>query len=196
MMKHNYFLPKTCLTNFNASDCGSREEFPCETVQILNDHCDEVWFCRFSPDGLKLATGSKDNTVIIWDVDPVSSVNNLLFKIISARILQETLTCSVRKTLDGHSYGVAYVSWSPDGLYLIACGPEDCPELWVWNIETGDIHCKVNNSTDDSLTSCSWHKDGKKFVTGGTRGQFYQCVSKLITKYLTGADTYLKKKRI
>jgi len=48
-----------------------REEFPCETVQILNDHCDEVWFCRFSPDGLKLATGSKDNTVIIWDVDPV-----------------------------------------------------------------------------------------------------------------------------
>jgi WD repeat-containing protein 26 len=49
-----------------------RDEFPCETVQILNDHCDEVWFCRFSPDGLKLATGSKDNTVIIWDVDPVS----------------------------------------------------------------------------------------------------------------------------
>jgi WD repeat-containing protein 26 len=99
----------------------------------------------------------------------------------------------VRKTLDGHSYGVAYVSWSPDGLYLIACGPEDCPELWVWNIETGDIHCKVNNSTDDSLTSCSWHKDGKKFVTGGTRGQFYQCVSELITKSLTCAETSLKK---
>ena len=120
-------------------------------------------------------------------------MNHLLVKIITAGNLQETLTCSVRKTLDGHSYGVAYVSWSPDGLYLIACGPEDCPELWVWNIETGDIHCKVNNSTDDSLTSCSWHKDGKKFVTGGTRGQFYQCVSELITKSLTCAETSLKK---
>lgn len=52
----------------------SKEMFPCETSQILNDHCDEVWFCRFSPDGLKLATGSKDTTVIIWDVDPVSFI--------------------------------------------------------------------------------------------------------------------------
>lgn len=50
----------------------SKDQFPSETSQVLNDHCDEVWFCRFSPDGLKLATGSKDSTVIIWDVDPVS----------------------------------------------------------------------------------------------------------------------------
>lgn len=49
-----------------------REQFPCETVQILKEHCDEVWFCRFSNDGKKLATGSKDTTVIIWDVNPVS----------------------------------------------------------------------------------------------------------------------------
>lgn len=39
---------------------------------MLNDHCDEVWFCKFSADGLKLATGSKDTTIMIWDVDPVS----------------------------------------------------------------------------------------------------------------------------
>ncbi|XP_046387568.1 WD repeat-containing protein 26 [Ischnura elegans] len=135
----------------------TREQFPCETIQILNDHCDEVWFCRFSPDGLKLATGSKDTTVIIWDVDP------------------ETLVCKNRKTLEGHSYGVAYLSWSPDSRHVIACGPEDCPELWVWNAETGELRVKVSQSPEDSLTSCSWHRDGKKFVTGGIRGQFYQC---------------------
>lgn len=49
-----------------------RHAFPGTTVQILSDHCDEVWIARFSPDGSKLATGSKDSTVIIWDVDPVS----------------------------------------------------------------------------------------------------------------------------
>jgi len=53
-------------------NCG-KEQFPCHTIQVLNDHCDEVWYCKFSPDGLKLATGSKDMTVIIWDVDPVST---------------------------------------------------------------------------------------------------------------------------
>lgn len=50
----------------------SRNAFPGTPVQILSDHCDEVWIARFSPDGSKLATGSKDSTVIIWDVDPVN----------------------------------------------------------------------------------------------------------------------------
>lgn len=48
-----------------------RRQFPCYTQQILTEHCNEVWFCKFSNDGTKLATGSKDTTVIIWQVDPV-----------------------------------------------------------------------------------------------------------------------------
>lgn len=91
--------------------------------------------------------------------------------------MQDTLTCSHRKTLEGHSYGVAYIAWSPDSTHLIACGPEDCPELWIWNIESDELRVKVSHSPEDSLTSCSWHRDGKKFVTGGIRGQFYQCAS-------------------
>lgn len=41
-------------------------------LQVLNEHCDEVWYCKWSPDGMKLASGSKDNTVMIWDFDPVA----------------------------------------------------------------------------------------------------------------------------
>ncbi|UYV63223.1 WDR26 [Cordylochernes scorpioides] len=50
----------------------SKEQFPCETIQVLKDHSDEVWFCRFSHDGTKLATGSKDATIKVFTVDPVS----------------------------------------------------------------------------------------------------------------------------
>ena len=46
-----------------------RDQFPSVTLQTLNDHCDEVWFCRFSPDGTKLATGSKDGSLVIWEID-------------------------------------------------------------------------------------------------------------------------------
>ena len=35
----------------------------------------------------------------------------------------------------------------------------------------------MNHSAEDSLTCCAWYPDGRKFVTGGMRGQFYQCVS-------------------
>ncbi|XP_038074198.1 WD repeat-containing protein 26-like [Patiria miniata] len=135
----------------------SRNQFPSKSRQVLPDHCDEVWFCKFSPDGTKLATGSKDTTVIIWDVN------------------KETLELKAIKTLEGHSYGVSFLAWSPDCKYLIACGPEECSELWVWNVETGESKTKISQSPEDSLTSASWNLDCKRFVTGGNRGQFYQC---------------------
>lgn len=135
----------------------SKDQFPCCTLQVLNDHCDEVWFCRFSPDGTKLATGSKDGSMNIWKID------------------ENTYECRLYKAFDGHSYGVAYLSWSPDSTYIVACGPDDCSELWVWNVETGELRKRMSQSPDDSLTSASWQADGKQFVTGGTRGQFYLC---------------------
>uniref|UniRef100_A0A6Q2YF80 WD repeat-containing protein 26 n=2 Tax=Esox lucius TaxID=8010 RepID=A0A6Q2YF80_ESOLU len=134
----------------------SRKQFPCYTQQILTEHCNEVWFCKFSNDGTKLATGSKDTTVIVWHVDTSHQLK-------------------LMKTLEGHAYGVSYLAWSPDDSYLIACGPDDCSELWLWNIQTGDLRIKMSQSHEDSLTSVAWNPDGKRFVTGGQRGQFYQC---------------------
>ena len=80
-------------------------------MQVLGEHCDEIWYCKWSPNGRMLATGSKDYTVIIWDLDPV------------------TLTLRHSKTLEGHSYGVAFLAWSPDSTRLAVGGPEDCPEV-------------------------------------------------------------------
>ncbi|KAJ8964842.1 hypothetical protein NQ317_006891 [Molorchus minor] len=136
--------------------CCPKSSFPMHTVQVLIDHCDQVWFCQFSPDGTKLATGSKDTNVIIWDVNP------------------DTSTLSLRKILEGHNYGAAYISWSPDSMHLIACGPEESPEVWLWNIDT-EKFLKVSQSPEDALTCCAWNKDGTRFVVGGIRGHFYQC---------------------
>lgn len=125
---------------------------------MLNEHCDEVWYVKFSPDGLKLATGSKDTTAIIWDVDPQK--NNV----------------KMRRTLDGHTYGISYLQWSPDSKYLLVGGPEDCPNVWIWNIEEEkNVPVVVSHASDDSLTCAAFNSDGTKFVTGGTRGQFYLC---------------------
>lgn len=133
-----------------------RDSFPAHAVQTLNEHCDEVWFCQFSPDGQRLATGSKDTTVLIWDVHP------------------DSCTLTLHKTLEGHSYGAAYLSWSPDSRRLLACGPEESPEVWLWDVEM-DKCVKVSQSAEDVLTCAAWHRDGTRFVVGGIRGHFYQC---------------------
>lgn len=56
-------------------------------------------------------------------------------------------------------------------------------ESFSWNCasvlcsKTGELKCRMNQATDDSLTCCAWNPDGERFYTGGKRGQFYQCVS-------------------
>ena len=116
----------------------SKEMFPSETIQVLAEHCDEVWFCKWSPNGRYLATGSKDYTVIIWEFDP------------------ETMTTRHSRVLEGHSYGVAYLAWSPDSAKLAVCGPDDCPEVWLWDVASGRLETKVSHSGEDSLTCVSW----------------------------------------
>jgi len=135
----------------------SKDSFPCSTRQIMTDHTDEIWYCAFSPDGTKFASGSKDQTLIIWDVHPTE------FKL------------TIRKTIDGHQYGVSSLYWSPNSVYLIVCGPEDSPELWIYNTISCELHIKISPGPEDSLTSAAWHPDSRIFVTGGTRGQFYLC---------------------
>lgn len=159
----NYCCHAGRLSNSNLfrSSCAltraALEQFPVQQIQVLSDHCDEVWYVKFSPDGLKLATGSKDTTVIIWDVDPRKHQVKL------------------RRTLDGHSYGISFLQWSPDSKLLLVGGPEDCPNIWLWSVDEEKPPTTMTHSSDDSLTCGSFSPDGGRFVAGGSRGQFHLC---------------------
>lgn len=154
---HN-FKEKSSIDNwsFLRDHVCSKEDFPTVTLQVINDHCDEVWYCKFSNNGKKLASGSKDGCLIIWDVDP------------------ETYKLTLNKTYEDHTCGVALIAWSPDDRYVIVCGTEESTELWIWDIENKVLK---KRSHDDSLTSAAWLPDGQTFVTGGIKGHFYNCVS-------------------
>ncbi|ESO07400.1 hypothetical protein HELRODRAFT_76512 [Helobdella robusta] len=135
----------------------SRDDFPTCTTQILADGTDEVLFCKFSPNGKMLATGLKDSHFIIYDVD------------------EKTFRLTLKKTLNGPMNGVTYLAWSPDSTHLAVCGSEDGCDLSIWNVMTGELKSKLNQSSEDLLTTASWYADGTKVVCGGLKGHFYSC---------------------
>ncbi|CAF1217874.1 unnamed protein product [Rotaria sp. Silwood1] len=135
----------------------SKQTFPCVTIQTLTEHSDEVWFCKFSPDGTKLATGSKDGYLHIYDVD------------------METYKMKLRKQFEGHSFGIGCIAWCPFSRYVIACGTDECNELWIWDVEQEEQRSRMTHTPEDSLTCAAWLPCGQRFVCGGSRGQFYYC---------------------
>jgi len=135
----------------------TKDQFPSGTTHILDDHGDEVWFCQFSPDGRRLATGSKNNRLIIWDVD------------------LDLFDIEHQKTLDEHKYGVGFLAWCPDNIHIVVCGPDETNEVYIYNAETGEVRQRIHQNAEDSLTFAAWMPDGRKLVVGGVRGQFYYC---------------------
>src|SRR5262249_42731620 len=79
----------------------------CEKLASL-DHGAVVYGVAFSPDGTRLATGCKDNTIRLWDLTTYQQV------------------CELR----GHTDYVHAVAFSPDGTRLVSGSGDFTVRLW------------------------------------------------------------------
>ena len=87
-----------------------KNDFPSRPHLELRNHKDEVWYLKYSHDGTKLASASKDNTVVIYDTTNYKPLFHLI----------------------EHDAGVAHVAWSPDDSKLVTCcaQPECSAKIW------------------------------------------------------------------
>ena len=68
--------------------------------RTLEGHSEPVHTVAFSPDGLRIASGSRDGAIILWDIQTGNKLH----------------------TLEGHAEPVSSVAFSTDGLTLASAG--------------------------------------------------------------------------
>ncbi len=109
-------------------------------LAVLEGHTGFVMSVAWSPDAAKVAAGSRDKTVIIW----------------------EPTTGERLHMLEGHSNWVNSVAWSPDSA-KIASGSRD-NLLIIWDPTTGgQLNTILGHSS--SVTRIAWSPDGGKVAS-------------------------------
>ena len=134
----------------NNSNYRIKPIFECE---LNGAHISTVNICRFSPNGKYLATGSDDNTVIIWVQKSRPSTFGST---------EEKICWSNHKILRGHSGDVYDLSWNPDSKYLISGSVDNY--CMIWNIEKAKC---VNRFMDHEhfVQGVSWDPRNKYILT-------------------------------
>ena len=163
-------------------------------LRTLTGHSDSVVSVAVSPDGKYLASGSDDDTVIIWDANNGQRLKTLKGHSTYVRsvswspdgkylasgaddntvIIWDAKSGEMLKTLKGHSKSVNSVSWSPDGNYLVSganswSSIQSFAELFIWDANNGVI-LKILKGHYGSINSVSWNADGSCLASGSNGG--------------------------
>ena len=108
---------------------------------VLRGHTASVQSVAFSPDGATLASGSRDETIRLWN----------------------TRTGQLTRTLEGHTYWVGSVAFAPDGVTL-ASGSGD-RTIRLWNTQTGELTRTLEHL--GAVHSVAFSPDGATLASGG-----------------------------
>jgi WD40 repeat protein len=133
---------KILLIAFLFVSCGNSDDNLKPELALQLGHRHSVTSVVFSPDGVTLASGGKDNLVKLWDIG----------------------TGGVKRTLAGIQGAIKAIAFSADGKLLAACGSYDNTAR-LWDVHTGSLK-KNFTGNDNPVTAVAISPDGKTLATG------------------------------
>ena len=154
----------------------------------LEGHKDFVWALAVSSDGKLVATGSSDQTVIVWGSNTrkaigeplrghTASVQALAFDprgslLASGSEDSNVLVWDLRKSTQlrvpfAIHPEVNRAIFSPDGTRVITCGNDRDNSIVIWDAKTGAQITRLLGH-ENSVNSVSIHRNGERLVSGSS----------------------------
>jgi len=128
---------------------GDSPPLPTSCAARLCRHTDEVWFATVTQNGRFMASASKDNSIVIWEIAADADF----------RVVQ---------LLVGHAEPCSYLAWSPDDRYMLSASSDCSVRLWA---PSSPQPLLMLTKHTESVTAVAW-TDNKHFVSAG----FDRCI--------------------
>jgi eukaryotic-like serine/threonine-protein kinase len=126
-----------------------------QRVASFHGHEKAVLSAAFSPDSRRLASGSSDHTVRVWEIDPLTlpspSSPGGEGRVRGCRVLR------------GHTDEVFAVAFHPDGRRLATAGRDQA--IMLWDLERGEEVARLPGHIS-YIWSLAWSPDGKTLASG------------------------------
>ncbi|RKU30871.1 hypothetical protein C6497_04130 [Candidatus Poribacteria bacterium] len=179
--RHNIFATGQEIGSIHVFDAssGKRQKGLIGHSSLLKRDDKDIWSLAFSSDGSKLASGSMDKTVRLWDVVnrkhiarfsghqswitalALSSDGSILASGDANKriILWDTQSKEKRVELEGHTSGIPSLVFSPDGTILASASYDG--SIRFWNPNTGKEISIFATGHTKWITSLAFSKNDK-----------------------------------
>ena len=119
----------------------------------LKGHKDIVHAITFSPDGHRLASGSADGTIILWDIE------------------NQQANAIPQSILSGHKGDVNTLAFSPDGKWLASAGSDSTVRLWDFRKGVPSQSSFVLAKHEGPVYSLAFSPSGRWLASAGEDGK-------------------------
>ena len=156
---------------------------------VLEDHTEAIYGIAFSPNGELLASGSRDNSVRVWDVktgkelffsqEHDGEVHSVAFSTDGATLasggadgkirLWDVESSQAKKVLDAHPTQVECLAFSPDGMLLASAGQYDTA-IRLWDTQTWQPMIILRGHVESAgygVFSLAFNDQGTLLASGG-----------------------------
>jgi len=150
--------------------------------QVLTQQHDAIFAVAFAPNGLELASASRDNTVQFWKLAggrPLGSIPAAVTALayspdghtLAAGMADDSVNLwdaahgTVLATLSGHTGAVNALAYSPDGHTLATASADKTIRLW--DAATGTLKNTLTGAQGE-LYAIAWSADGHTLASAGS----------------------------